>query len=328
MNNKEIKLTGLWALSESMFGGFLHLIKIPFKGIYLSNAAVLIITFITKYSSGKRSALKSSLIVNLIKGSAAPHTPPQAYLSVFLQGVFGNVILKKNKINFINILLFAVIIALLTGLHKIIVLTVLFGESLWNSLNELFNHAAISLGLIHKSANEINFSLWIIIIYIGIHLICGIAAAYFINYLNNNINTELAKKYKNDYNTELKIENVKRKKKKSFLLITISILLIIISFLINDNSKNDLEIILVFVRALSIIMLWIYLVAPFLNKIIHKYFSKNKSSYSENYLAVQNSLADLKNIISFSWETSDGKKLIKYINFMKILFSVILFYEE
>lgn len=328
MNNKEIKLTGIWALSESLLGGFLHLIKIPFKGIYLSNAAVLIITFISKYSSGRNSVLQSSLIVNLIKGSAAPHTPPQAYLSVFLQGFFGRIILNKNRINFIYILLLSTIVALLTGFHKIIVLSILFGETIWLSLNELFNHAAVSFGLFQKSENEINFSMWIIIFYVGVHLICGILSAFIIIRLIINVNPQYAEKYKSDFDNELKIENIQRKKKKRFTLVIISFILIIISFLINVNSKNDLEIILVLVRAVSIIILWIYIFAPLLQKLMNKYFIKNKSVYSENYLAVQNTLPELRNIISFSWKTCTGNNVIKYFNFIKILFSVILFYEE
>lgn len=327
MNKKEIKLTGLWSLSETFFGGILHAIKIPFKGIYLSNAAVLIISFLAKYSSGNNSIIKSTIIVNIIKAAGSPHTPVQAYLSVFLQGILGSVFYRNKNINFIKIFIFSMSVAIITGFHKVIVLTILFGESLWISLNELFSHALKTLNI---NSSEINFSLWIIILYASIHIIFGIISAFIVNNLLGKISKENipSNLILNKTSDNLKSENKKRSKLKKFILITVSFLIILASYLIGiENDKNIYSVFIILLRAVSIILIWVYLVAPVIQKLILKYYAKNKQT--EEYNEIQNVIPELKKIISACWESSKTKtKTGRVYLFLLSLFSVLLFYEE
>lgn len=84
-----LKINALWAFSESTFGGILHALKIPMRGIFLNAAAVLFISMIAYFSKNSKEILKSTLAVILIKASVSPHSPLTAYFAVAVQGLIG-----------------------------------------------------------------------------------------------------------------------------------------------------------------------------------------------------------------------------------------------
>ena len=53
-----LKITTLWAFSESAFGGILHALKIPMRGIILNSAAVLFISLIAYFSKNSKEIPK------------------------------------------------------------------------------------------------------------------------------------------------------------------------------------------------------------------------------------------------------------------------------
>ncbi|HEY7751043.1 MAG TPA: hypothetical protein VH917_02035, partial [Ignavibacteriaceae bacterium] len=45
-----LRITALWALSESLLGGFLHATQVPFRGLIIASTAVLFISLIFYFS--------------------------------------------------------------------------------------------------------------------------------------------------------------------------------------------------------------------------------------------------------------------------------------
>jgi hypothetical protein len=84
-----LKITALWAFSESAFGGILHALSIPFRGIFINSAAVLYYYSYCIVFKNKKEILKSTLIVLLIKALVSPYTPLTAYFAVTIQGLLG-----------------------------------------------------------------------------------------------------------------------------------------------------------------------------------------------------------------------------------------------
>ena len=93
-----LKITALWAFSESAFGGILHALTIPFRGLFIASAAVLFISLIALFSKSSKEILKATLIVILIKAVVSPHSPLTAYIAVSLQGMLGFSIFLNKKI--------------------------------------------------------------------------------------------------------------------------------------------------------------------------------------------------------------------------------------
>ena len=98
-----LRITALWAFSESAFGGILHALAIPFRGLFISSAAVLFISLIALFSKSSKEILKATLIVILIKALVSPHSPLAAYFAVSLQGVLGYLLFSsKNFTDFLH----------------------------------------------------------------------------------------------------------------------------------------------------------------------------------------------------------------------------------
>ncbi|MGB5288359.1 MAG: hypothetical protein WBN42_07680, partial [Ignavibacteriaceae bacterium] len=67
-----LKITALWAFSESAFGGILHALTIPLRGLFISSAAVLFISLIALFAKSNKDILKATIIVILIKAVVSP----------------------------------------------------------------------------------------------------------------------------------------------------------------------------------------------------------------------------------------------------------------
>jgi len=72
-----LKITALWGFSEAAFGGILHALTIPLRGLFISSAAVLFISLIALFSKNSKEILKATLIVVLIKAVVSPHSLSQ-----------------------------------------------------------------------------------------------------------------------------------------------------------------------------------------------------------------------------------------------------------
>ncbi|MCB0574936.1 MAG: hypothetical protein KDC61_10270, partial [Saprospiraceae bacterium] len=78
-----LRLTALWAFSESALGGVMHALKIPFTGLLVGGFAVLSIGMIAHVSHRRAGAvLRATMLVVLVKAVVSPHSPPTAYLAV------------------------------------------------------------------------------------------------------------------------------------------------------------------------------------------------------------------------------------------------------
>ncbi len=125
LNNRisVLKITALWAFSESAFGGILHALTIPLRGIFINSAAVLFITLIALFAKSNREILKSTLIVLTIKALVSPHTPFTAYLAVTFQGLLGYILFFTKNCFKVSAFLLGVLTLLFSGMQKILVLT-------------------------------------------------------------------------------------------------------------------------------------------------------------------------------------------------------------
>lgn len=320
--SKTEKLTSLWALSESTLGGILHAVRLPFRGIIISSAAIILICMIAEFSNRKGKILKSTFIVTIIKAVVSPHTPLTAYFSVLMQGVLGEIFFISRRIKFISTMLFAVSVSTLNGLQKIIVLTIIYGETLWQTLNDFLNYISDEWLLISLQ-NPVDFSFIIIASYAGVHIIAGVITGVIAFRIPKMVNEKI-----ND-GTEFQIVEIpeysklfhKTRRKKAFripaILVTLlSLSIIIISYFYPETDRFDIKAILLMIaRSVLIITIWFYLLAPFIKKKFQIYFAKNKNPYSGDVELVLNNIQRIKVIVYSVWKFSakfEGIKRIKY----------------
>ena len=317
-----LKITALWAFSESAFGGILHALAVPFRGILINSAAVLFICLIALFSKSSKEILKSTLIVLLIKALVSPHTPLTAYFAVTIQGLLGYLLFMPKSFFRISALLLGIFTLFFSGIQKIVVLTLVFGNTLWKSVNIFIKQ--ISAEFFSKDFQAgINYSYIIILLYISIHIAAGIFIGLYAGILPKKINF-----YKNQIPKDLLSEDTeeipkKDKKKKNWLLrptgiiiIFISITVLIFSYISPSTSDvGSSEIIIMFIRSITIMIIWFTLVGPIVRKLFQKYLAGKKSFYAKEIGEIMELFPQFKKVISYCWKNSSDKKGLKRIHY-------------
>lgn len=319
-----LRITALWAFSESAFGGILHALTIPLRGIFINAAAVLFISLIALFSKSSRDILKSTLIVILIKALVSPHSPLTAYFAVSVQGVVGYLLFLNKNFFRTSALFLGVITLFLSGVQKIIVLTVLFGNNLWKSINIFIKQVAnefLSLGL-HP---DIHYGFLLIGIYVLIHLIAGVIIGIYAGKLPKR----LERFYKEIKPLNFDNENFslpkkeKKGRKKSWLMrpsgiAIISILFVLLIYTYLDPYQSEIasvEIIIMIIRSIVLTLIWYTLLAPFVKKIFQKFISGKKSFYADEVDEILNMFPQFKKIVGFTWLNSQDYKGLKRIKY-------------
>lgn len=318
-----IRITALWAFSESALGGILHAFSIPLRGMLISSFAVIFITLIGLISDNNKQILKSTLIVILIKALVSPHSQITAYLAVFIQGLLGNILFLSKKAFRLSALLLGISAVLFSGIQKIIILTIVFGNTLWKSL-DIFIHQLLKDFFNLNTIWNYNFGYLIIFIYLFFHIIIGIIVGIYAGLLPQKIITlsknELLNKFDNSIPESLNSDH-KTKKKKFWLLkpVSIVILIILISLIAisymapTEIAMPNYEIIFMIFRSIFITLTWYLVFFPFVKKYFRKFTSDKKRIYTKEVDEILKLFPEFKKILFFCWSNSSNQKGIRRI---------------
>ena len=329
-----LRITALWAFSESAFGGILHALTIPLRGVFINSAAVLFISLIALFSKSSKEILRSTLIVILIKALVSPHSPLTAYLAVSIQGLVGYFLFFNKNFFRTSALLLGIITLFFSGIQKIIVLTILFGNNLWKSINIFVKQVAnefLNLGF-HP---DVHYGYLLIGVYVFIHLIAGVIVGLFAGTLPKRLDefSEQIKPLIYDESDSEIPKKVNKEKKKSWLLrptgvIILTILIVVLIYSYLNPYKSDIasvDILIMLGRAVLLTVIWYALVAPFVRKIFQKFISGKKSFYSEEIDEILNQFPQFKKIVGITWKESENVKGLKRIkHFLSTSFYYLL----
>jgi len=317
-----LKITALWAFSESAFGGILHALTIPLRGLFISSAAVLFICLIALFSKNSKDILKSTLIVILIKAVVSPYSPLAAYLAVSLQGILGFLFFSTKKFYKLSALFLGLTVLFFSGIQKIVVLTILFGNTLWESLDIFIKK--ISVEMFNIDHLEINYGYIIISAYVMIHLVAGLFIGLYagrlpqrIDYYKGVIPTSIS-----SINGEEIPRKEKRKKRSWFLrptgifILVLSAGVIILSYLSTELENSvAISVVIMLIRSLVITFIWFAVLAPIVKKYFQKFIAKRKSEYSKDLEEIISMFPKFREIVNYCWKLSTDKKGYKRIRY-------------
>jgi hypothetical protein len=317
-HNPVQRLTAFWAFSEGGFGGVMHITRLPFKGIFIAGAATLFISLIAQFSKIRGEILKSTIIVAIIKFLISPHTPVTAGIAVFTQGIFGELFFFSKKIKKILVPAFSMFVLFITAVQKIIIVTVLFGENLWLTLDEFANP------LLNKflSVDRIEFSHLIVISYITIHVLAGLIIGIFIlNFMKRLASTtiphllDLNFPGDDDFTSEMPSNKKHWLQKPSGILSVVFFLAVLgFSFFVPEYINTEFSgIVLMILRALIIILLWYFLISPLLRALISKLVTKQRAKYLVEINNILQIFPQMKQVVKFAWKKSANYKGLKRI---------------
>lgn len=331
------RITALWAFSEAAFGGILHALQIPFSGLFIGSAAVVFISLIAITSKDKSEILKSTIIVILVKAVVSPYSPLTAYFAVFLQGSLGYLFFNFIKNEKAAALLLGFTTMLFSSLQKLIILTLLFGNTIWQSI-DLFVEFIINQVGIHSGFPNLTFSYLIISVYISIHLIAGLFFGGQVTKIPDWLRKEygfidsefILAVYTEDY-----FSKQPGKKKKSWWLRPSGIVILVFSITIMAMSYyspqlNDSivwEIVFMLIRSILITVIWFTIISPFLVKRFVKIVEKKKFKYASEINQITALFPNFMKIINYCWKdsarfTNNGRIKKFFANSLALLLTV------
>ena len=336
-----IRITALWAFSESVLGGILHALSIPFSGALLSGFAVILISLMSLFSS-RGEILKASIIVVLIKATISPYVPLTAHAAVLTQGLLGEVFFFSKKFFKTSAILFAVVVVVLSGAQRILTLTIVFGNTLWNSIDTYSQILIAEFFGKNSSQNLVSISLVIVSAYLFLHLIIGFlfgfAAGKLPEWINKNISEEGVISFDSAEYEEKFPEIKKDKKKKRWwnkkpgkIFLSVVLILVVFSYFHPElGEKYSLKLIIMLVRSFLVLFLWFTLISPLLYKLFRKVIDKKQISYLTETDKILSTFPELKKISLYSWKKSlqfKGYSRIKYFLTSTLLLSLFSNFE-
>jgi hypothetical protein len=275
--------------------------------------------------STRGEILKASIIVIIIKVTISPYTPLTAHFAVFLQGCLGEIFFLSKRFFKVSALMFAVTIMILSGIQRILILTILFGNTLWKSIDTYAN-IIISELFGNKDLKILSASIVIITAYIFIHLLMGLVVGFIAGRLPQWINNNMSNKNIMDADFseyDAKFPEVKRKKKRWWnkksgrVFLSILLLMVIYSYFHPELGKSyTIELIIMIVRSFVILFLWFTLVSPLLHKVFRKLIDKKQIRYISQTDKIISTFPELKKILFFNWKRSQGFRGYSRIKFI------------
>ena len=315
--NKQIyyRLIALWVLCEAMLGGIIHGFKIPVSGLVVGSCAIVCICLIAWYIPNKGAILKATIIVAIFKMMLSPQAPPPAYIAVFFQGLLGEALFWNKKFYRISCILLAVLGLLESGLQRILMLTIVYGNDLWKVVNNFFN------GLT-KQKQTTNYSLLIGGGYVALHFITGIFIGWWASMLPKRI-----EKWKSSNRYNIVIENMdnitlpaKQKTKKGFKKLLFVIWLLLIALYVQSYFKIGTPLLpahislKILLRSLIVVLGWMFIIGPLLTRVLHNWLKKKQSQSQPDIQQVLELLPATQQLIAKSWKQSSNSKGLKRIN--------------
>jgi len=307
-----------------VLGGVLHALSIPFSGALLSGFAVILISLMSLFSS-RGEILKASIIVVLIKATISPYVPLTAHVAVLTQGLLGEAFFFSKKFFKISSILFAVVVVVLSGAQRILTLTIVFGNTLWNSIDTYSRILIAEFFGKNSSQNLISASLVIISAYISLHVLIGFFFGFVAGKLPVWIDKNITEKAIIDYDQsefEGKFPETKRKKKKWWkkkpgkIFLTVVLILVVFSYFHPELGKDySIKLIIMVVRSFLVLFLWFTLISPLLYKAFRKIIDKKQISYLAETDKILSTFPELKRISQYCWKKSlefKGYARLKY----------------
>ena len=280
--------------------------------------------------------MKSTLKVILVKFVVSPYSPLAAYFAVALQGTLGY-LLFFNGFNNISPIIHGLLSLLFSSIQRVIIMTIVFGTTIWESINVFYEFVVSQLSFISSTIHELNFSYVLIGSYMLLHIVAGFIAGIFASRFPMKYEKENKNLEKDFFKNELgnvSLNGDKKKKKmwwkrpSGILIFTFSIILIILSFTVEQLDSNfGIRIITMLVRSVVIILLWFYFISPLLLKYFNKLLLKKKQESAKEIEIIINLFPSIKSIIKYSWketETFNGlRRVLRFLDLVLINFLMI-----
>ena len=188
------------SLIEIGLGSFLHALKIPFSGHFLSLNQIAFMSRITKIEKSKDAALQISVIASLLKSLSPAGKKLTPMLAILAQGLcfsLGIFIFGVNPLGFVIGSIFS---SLWAFIQPILMIYLLFGKSSIDVAEHFYKEILKIITI------DMNYLLYAVLIFIGLKVLLAVFVSFFAMRISD-------KKF-NEYQAKMIQQRKKKKPKK------------------------------------------------------------------------------------------------------------------
>lgn len=297
------RLTALWALSESGLGGLMFALKIPLTGFFVGGFAVLLIGLIAWFGRRNfRTIVQATVLVLIVKATASPHSPPPAYIAVAFQGLLGALVYRYVGNFKIAAVLLAVIAMVESALQKVIMLTLVYGRSLWEALNKMFEGISKDFPVF----SGVSFSLVIIGIYLLLYVIWGFVVGIFsgkLPVLLQQNTSGILHFYHEKKQGDPESPPLLKKKNKAWKWLSYAFILgFILAVFWFSGGNSDKKILYIVFRTVAAILLLFFVLRPVMNWLIQRWMRSQNSETKKSASEILALLPAIRSYVKPSWQ--------------------------
>lgn len=303
------RLTALWALNEAGLGGLIHALRVPFTGIVVGSTAVVLIALIAFFAEQRAKAvLKATVVVLLVKAAASPHTPLPAYASVAFQGVAGTALFGLLPSIRLGALLLGLLALWQGAVQKLLVMSILYGRSLWESVDAVGHWLLERMG---AGAGGVSPTGWFLFFYLGYYTVAGLATGW----LAGTIPAEIARgldepRPKEDLpigSMPVPLVSGGRKRwwqRTPFKAGVVLLALLAASVWLHPGSTGWAKGLRVVVRALTVLGIWLVIIRPLGVALFRRFRRRKESFYGQDVAQALGQFPDLRRTAGVAWRQS------------------------
>jgi len=309
-SNRNINLiTALWVLNETVLGGILHALYIPLTGMIIGSGAVGFIILLAYFSGNKNVILRATLLVIILKFLGSPHTPLNAYFAVAFQGIMGEYLFRWIKIKRLSAILLGILASAQSAFQKLIILTIIFGNNFWTSLDVFGNYILDQFSIINLNEIHIRLSMILIAAYGFMHITAGFIVGLWVPGFAIQLQSERQSEWDPSHlqetvkmKTDSRPKHMKKTKLSTYLFIIILAFILAGSYLfpIFEESKGW-DVIIMIIRSILIMTVWYFIIAPFILKKFKQYIKKEQVQYSTDISEIMRILPVIRYLATWSW---------------------------
>jgi len=308
------RLTALWALNECGLGGFMHAFGSPFTGILVGGISILLITLIATHTKTLVPVLIKALsIVLLVKLSVSPHSPITAYIAVSFQAFLGLLLYRLFSVNHVTVVLLGVVTFLESALQKLLTLTIIYGQSLWDAADVYTAWISDKLAFLEVAISAKTLMLLFITFYACAGVFVGILIIRVRQLIQTVDISQLDKNLSELQSNSIEKKPTRRSNKLVLFWASTLVLILLPIFFFHDELGGVKKGVYVIARSLLILVLWYTVIGPMLLKGLNKILLKRQSTYKSDIQNTLNLLPYLRSIIRFAWLDSSSLKGVNRI---------------
>ena len=303
------RLTALWALNEAGLGGLIHALRVPFTGIVVGSTAVVLIALIAFFAERRaRAILKATVIVLLVKAAASPHTPLPAYVAVSFQGLAGALLFGCLPSVRWGALLLGLLALLQGAVQKLLVMTILYGKSLWEAVDSVGQWILTKMG---QGAGGHSPTFWFLVIYLGYYTIAGLITGWLAGAIPGEIAHALRTFSPRPYPVPpraLPLPNLTARKRwwqrTPFKAGVVLAVLLAVLMLLHPGQAGWMRGVYVFARATIVLVLWMLVIRPLGEALFRRFRRREQGVYATEVARALEQFPALRQAAAAAWRES------------------------